>query len=213
MNDQSNLLPKSEVEELYQRIEDLERRLTIITQQLPHLSRQLAEYGEHHKKWVNFQKSATKRDPSTHMSTIVKLEEQINTLQEQLNLCHRLEAPNLPTAITIDEIASGMGEIRNQIKNLFDCDTSGISFPQSGPLDDALMSLIRYCGISRNKRDLRTHAELQKFIDIVGQWSVLQAITAAALCGWVFESDFPNFDKEKSSLLQMYRRKLASQES
>jgi hypothetical protein len=41
--------------------------------------------------------------------------------------------------------------------------------------------------------------------------ALLRALTTAALQNWVFESDFPKFDNESSTILAAYRNILASQ--
>jgi hypothetical protein len=206
----TNIQLNSKVAILQEKIVEQDIRIAAITQRLALLSRQSEQCAYTLKRCISLQESAAERDPLTHESTIMSLESQIDSLRRQRDLHRKLAAHNTPTVITVSKLSDMVAEIQLQIKMLFDTVDRGLVFSPERDLDDVMKQLIQYSGICSIEDDPEAYHKFEKTVEAAGAWNVLRTIGTAAVCCWVFQTDFPNVDENQSSLLEIYRRKLRS---
>jgi hypothetical protein len=201
----TNLLLQYEIQEL---------KVNSLMKELEQLSRRISDCSDKINMDVTSLRSASTwntSDSSSIQLTFKKYEEQLHTLRQRLVTCGQLSSSKMPTYITEDELVERLGNIEDKIKQLFQQALGWMDlaerFQPSEKLESLLWSV--FIPTRRGKTSIRRKLEA---IMPAGPNNLLMALVAAAVCLWIFESDFPNFDFARSSLLQIYRWKLASQQ-
>lgn len=200
----TNLLLQYQVQEL---------KVNSLMKELEQLSRRVSDCSNKINTHVTSLRSAGTWDTSDSSSiqlTFANYEEQLHTLRQQLVTCSRLSSSKMPTYITEDELVEQLRNIQDKIKRLFQQELGWMDLAERFQPSERLESLLWRVFIPTRRGKTSIRRELEAIMP-AGPNNLLTALVAAAACLWIFESDFPNSDFAKSSLLQMYRWKLASQ--
>jgi hypothetical protein len=175
------------------------------------LSREIKDCKTCLKERENCWKAAN-RYPEVELKMAIKEnEETITYLKEQLYKCQKIAKLKPSIHISPELIDGAKGYIEDQVKGLFY--TSNMTFPDL-PVDFGLKPE-RESFLRRSFAFLLGSAPIEQqiveFAKEMGVRNVLRVLAAAVLREWIFESDFHNFDDERSQLLAMYRKILIAQ--
>ncbi|KAF2103518.1 hypothetical protein NA57DRAFT_53037 [Rhizodiscina lignyota] len=152
-----------------------------------------------------------KKDLSDRKLKVLSLEREIS---ETRNLARFVKPFEISTGQSVtNRITQGLGDIAyNTIRKAFDQHTDPIQdaanrIEQNSELD-ALFK--RSIGNTTDADASVTH--ISEILNGASAQHIIGAAIAAALCEWVFNSDWPNFDRGQSQLLEGYRKCLKLQE-
>jgi hypothetical protein len=188
---------------------DEDSRIKDCLHHLPYISRKLDQQSSELKSYISCYNSARRSSISDKCFEITKLEEQIESLRGQRDVCRRLSNTELPPSMTRRKITEEISHIIAQIARICDDSLHLLTFNGDIALQGSLSS--SQLELLWQTNDMRTMFHLKSVNASITFGKLLHQQLASVVCG-VFESVFPNFESDRSKVLEMYRRKLASQQ-
>lgn len=192
---------------LWRKTQRQDARIASLFSQLQSLAKHIKDHGDCLASAINQHKKA--------LPTYSK-DQQISILQQKLTASQSagrfITSSDDPfVGVTEEEVKTRIGDIERDIDEIIHLSSQLLpSIPaNTGDVADSEWMLRRSLGLN-SQSNISLESLLEKFSRISPR-SVLRTLVAAAVCEWIFESDFPNFEEEGSRILAKYREHLALQ--
>lgn len=193
---------------LWRKTRRQDARIANLFSQLQSLAKHIKDHGDCLASAINQHKKA--------LPTYSK-DQQISILQQKLTASQSagrfITISDDPfVGVTEKEVKTCIGDIQRDIDEIIHLSSQLLPFipANTGDVADSEWMLRRSLGLN-SQSNISLESLLEKFSRISPR-SVLRALIAAAVCEWIFESDFPNFEEEGSRVLAKYREHLALQD-
>ena len=192
---------------LWRKTRRQDARIASLFGQLQSLAKHIKDHGDCLTSAINQHKKA--------LPTYSK-DQQISILQQKLTASQSagrfITSSDDPfVGMTEEEVKTRIGDIERDIDEIVHLSSQLLPSIPANTRDvaDSEWMLRHSLGLN-SQSNISLESLLEKFSRISPR-SVLRALVAAAVCEWIFESDFPNFEEEGSRVLAKYREHLALQ--